>query len=127
MAATVEKNTDAIEPGRDLRLWVGMLLPPAVWIVQLQTLWLTSELGCFTSDFLWNHVVSIVALIISAVGGLIAYSEYRLWSPSGANSSDVTRSRRRFMSMIGVLAGALFTTLIFAQWLPTLLGVPCDK
>jgi hypothetical protein len=116
-----------VEPARAFRLWIGMLLPPIAWIAQLQTLWLTSEYGCFTSDFLWNHVVSIVALIISAIGGYIAYLEYREWSAIGSNEKFDVRSRRRFMAMVGVMTGALFTTIIFAQWLPTLLGVPCDK
>ena len=127
MAKAVEDKKHAVEPARALRLWIGMLLPPVAWLVQLQTLWLTSELGCFTSDFLWNHVASVTALIVSAIGLLIAYLEYRRWASAGENSSDDPRSRRRFMSMVGIMTGALFTTVIFAQWLPTLLGVPCDK
>jgi hypothetical protein len=127
MPNAVEEKKTAVEPGRACRLWVGMLLPPVAWLVQLQSLWLTSELGCHTSDFLWNHVVSVSALTISAIGGLIAYFEYRRWAPAGENASGDPRSRRRFMAMIGVLTGALFTTIIFAQWLPTLLGVPCEK
>jgi hypothetical protein len=31
------------------------------------------------------------------------------------------------MAILGMLTAALFTPLIFAQWRPTLLGVPCDK
>ena len=104
-----------------------MLLPPIAWAVQLQAMWLTSEYGCYTSDFLWNHVVSITGLVVSAIGWYIAYAEYREWAAIGDNAMHDPRSRRRFMAMVGVMTGALFTVLIFAQWLPTLLGVPCDK
>ena len=45
----------------------------------------------------------------------------------GDNARFEAGSRRRFMAMVGVMSGALFTLVIFAQWLPTLLGVPCDK
>jgi len=31
------------------------------------------------------------------------------------------------MSALGLLTGTLFSILIFAQWLPTILGVPCGK
>jgi len=121
------KLEDDVEPGTAFRLWIGMLLPPIAWAIQLQAMWLTSEYGCFTSDFMWNHVVSIIGLVVSAIGALIAYLEYRKWEPAGDNARFEAGSRRRFMAMVGVMSGALFTVIIFAQWLPTLLGVPCDK
>jgi hypothetical protein len=105
-------------------LWVGLLLPPAAWGMQLQGLYLASEYGCATSDFTWNHGVVIVGLILSITGRAIAW---RLWSKSGSTDENAEMSLRSFMSMLGVLSGALFTVTIFAQWLPTLMGVPCDK
>lgn len=121
------KEEDRLEPATAFRLWIGMLLPPVAWAIQLQAMWLTSEYGCETSDFMWNHVVSITGLVVSAVGTFVAYSEYRKWAPAGDNARFELGSRRRFMAMVGVMSGALFTVVIFAQWLPTLLGVPCDK
>ena len=110
-----------------LWLWIGMLSPPIAWGIQLQTLYLTSEYGCLHSNFLWNHVVSVAALLISIFGGLVAFRE---WKAAGSTTEDESGrpiSRRRFMSMIGILTGILFTAVVFAQWLPTLLGVPCGK
>ena len=127
MAERTKENEERVEPARALRLWIGMLLPPVAWSVQLEAMWLTSEYGCYTSDFLWNHVVSLTGLIVSAIGWYIAYAEYREWAAIGDNAMHDARSRRRFMAMVGVMSGALFTVLIFAQWLPTILGVPCDK
>jgi len=127
MAETIKAEPKKIDAGVAFRLWIGMLLPPAAWAVQLQTLWLTSEYGCKTSDFFWNHVVSIIALAVSIVGGLVAVRE---WRSAGAetNDDDATRkSRRLFMAMIGIMTGSLFTIVIFALWLPTLMGVPCEK
>jgi ABC-type uncharacterized transport system YnjBCD permease subunit len=127
MARTIETTKQNEAPGRMFWLWVGMLLPPTAWAAQLQALYLTSEFGCFTSDFFWNHVVSVVALVLSIFGGFTAWRE---WKSAGSNTEDEggnPLSRKRFMSMIGILTGSLFTAVIFAQWLPTLLGVPCDK
>ena len=127
MAETIEAEPKKIDAGVAFRLWIGMLLPPAAWVVQLQTLWLTSEYGCKTSDFFWNHVVSIIALAVSIVGGLVAVREWRS-AGAGTNDDDATRkSRRLFMAMIGIMTGSLFTIVIFALWLPTLMGVPCEK
>jgi hypothetical protein len=127
MAKVIKAEPVEIDRGTALRLWFGILLPPVAWATQLQVLWLTSEYGCATSDFFWNHVVSVSALIASLVG---LYFAYREWSAVGGGMDDddaTINSRRSFMALIGMLTGALFTVIIFAQWLPTLTGVPCDK
>ena len=108
-------------------LWLGLLLPPAAWAIQLQTVYLTSEYGCIHNDFLPNHLVSIFAILLSVAGGAIAR---RNWLESGnkwQTEENGVAARSRFMAILGMLTSALFTLVIFAQWLPTLLGVPCDK
>ena len=127
MNETIKPEPVKIDHGRALRLWTGMLLPPAAWATQVQVLWLTSEYGCFTSDFTWNHLASGIALLFAVVGLVIALVEWR--SANGGTDDDDASlsSRRRFMVLIGIMMGALFTVVIFAQWLPTLTGVPCDK
>ena len=124
MAKAEKKGVDA---GTALKLWLGMLLPPAAWLIQLQTLWLTSEYGCFTLDFRWNHVASAAALLISAAGWFVAYTEFSQCKAEPTNDDDQPPSRRRVMSLVGLMTGALFTLLIIASWVPTLMGVPCNK
>lgn len=127
MAKKIKTKPKAIDIGVALRLWIGMLLAPIAWGIQLQSVYLTSEFGCFTSDFMWNHVVSGLALTVALVGGAIAWLE---WIAAGA-TTDATGadllSRRRFMALLGVLISALFSVTIVAQWLPTLLRVPCGR
>jgi hypothetical protein len=116
-----------IDIGAALRLWIGILLPPIAWGVQLQSVYLASEFGCLTSDFTWNHVLSALTLVVALVGGVIAWFE---WVAAGATTEaeGVDRmSRRRFMALIGILSSALFSVTIVAQWLPTLMSVPCGK
>ena len=126
MAEPENATPEKIDRGRSLRLWIGLLLPPVAWAVQLQVLYLTSEFGCRSGTFFWNHVAVGVGLLLSIVGGLIAWRE---WMASGTidNEGGGELPRRRFMAMLGVLASGLFALTIFAQWLPTLMGVPCDK
>jgi len=115
------------DPRRALRLWVGLLLSPLVWAAQMQTIYLTSEWACYAKDYTWNHAVAITSLVLSAFGVWVAFSE---WKATGGGTEDETSnadSRRRFMTVLGMLLGALFTLLIFAQWLPTLMEVPCSK
>ena len=108
-------------------LWLGFLLPPAAWAIQLQTVYLTSEYGCLKGDFMPNHLVSVFALLLCLIGGAISW---RNWLETGkkwkSEAADPV-SRSSFMAILGMLEAALFALLIFAQWLPTLFGVPCDK
>jgi hypothetical protein len=127
MAKKVKAKPKAIDIGTAFRLWTGMLLPPTAWAAQLQSVYLTSEFGCFTSDFTWNHVVSGLMLAVAIVAGAIAWWE---WVAAGATTDAEggdLKSRRRFMALIGILTSALFSVTIVAQWLPTLMGVPCGK
>lgn len=115
------------KPESELLLWTGFLLPPLSWSVALELLYLLTDYGCATTNFLPNHIVSAVALMLSLLGGLIAWTN---WQKSGAvwpsdASGPVPRSR--FMATLGLLTSALFSALIIAQWLPTILGVPCVK
>ena len=107
--------------------WIGILLPPAAWAVQLQAMWLTTEYGCAYSIFTWNHVVSIGMLTLSVVGGMIAWQ----YLPSGAyeptKEEGTPEVRKRFMGILGIVLSVMFSMLIVAQWLPTILGVPCNK
>ncbi len=108
-------------------LWFSFLLPPIVWITQLQTVYLLTEYACGSGNFSSIHIVSIVSLVLSIFGFLVSWRNWMKtggeWKSEGAGGV----SRSRFMAILGVLTGALFTLVIFAQWLPTILGVPCDK
>lgn len=122
-----KKNIDKDQAGAGIWLWIGFLLPPIAWAVQMQALWLTSEWGCAVSRFGWNHVVAIIALILSAAGTVIAWTFGKAAS-STPDSTLVKEPRTwNFMSITGTVLGVYFTVVIFAQWLPTLLGVPCSK
>jgi hypothetical protein len=114
-------------PRSDLRLWIGMLLPPAAWAVHLQSIYLTSELGCNTADLFWNHVVTGVCFVFAVIGTVAAAQAWRSLGEVAADGSASPQVRKKFMAIIGVLGGAFFAMVILAQWLPSLLGVPCGK
>lgn len=127
MAKKIKAKPKTIDTGTALRLWIGMLLPPIAWAMHLQLVYLTSEFGCFTSDFTWNHVLSGLMLIVALVGGAIAWLEWVAASATTDEEGGDVMSRRRFMALIGILTSALFSVTIIAQWLPTLMRVPCDR
>jgi len=121
------RDQELEKPESELLLWVGFLLPPLAWSISLETLYLFSDYGCTYASFLPNHVVSVAFLVVSLIGLAVAWSN---WQKSGATWPDDSSGsipRSRFMSALGLLTGTLFSILIFAQWLPTILGVPCGK
>lgn len=109
-----------------LQLWTGMLLSPIVWAVQLQAVYLLSEYGCLTGRFMPIHLVSSVAVLISLIGGFVAWSAWRTIGPEWPDASAGSVPRARFMALLGLLGCALFTLLIVAQWMPSIVGVPCN-
>ncbi len=121
------KDRPKIDVGAAFRLWIGLLLPPAAWIAQLQALYLSSEFGCATSNFTKNHIVVVVALVVALIGWAFAWHEWTKTRDDAAVDTGERDTRSRFMALVGVMSGALFSLLIVAQWLPTLTGVPCDK
>jgi|GEM_PF-2808432 len=113
--------------GAGLMLWIGFILPPLAWAMEMEAMWLTTEWGCDKSEFKWNHVVAIIALLISITGVLIAWTQSKA-TPDTPESTTIEKpSTRDFMSIVATVLGILFTMLIFAQYLPTLMGVPCSK
>jgi hypothetical protein len=113
--------------GAGLMLWIGFILPPLAWAMEMEAMWLTTEWGCDKSEFKWNHVVAIIALLISIAGVLIAWTQSKA-TPDTPESTTIEKpGTRDFMSIVATVLGILFTMLIFAQYLPTLMGVPCSK
>lgn len=124
-----EKKSDkALEtPISELLLWTGFLLPPLAWSIFLETVYLFSDYGCSTNNFLPNHVVSAAFLIVSLIGWAVAWSNWKKSGSTWPDDSSGSIPRSRFMSALGLFTGALFSALIVAQWLPTILEVPCGK
>ena len=107
--------------------WVGLLLAPTAWSIQLEALWLASEYGCMNSNFNWNHVASAAALVFAIAGAIVSWR----YIPSGPHEATKEKGtagvRKQFMGYLGVALAIGFSILIVAMWLPTLVGVPCHK
>ena len=127
MTDKLKAETVTSDPRRALRLWIGVLGWPALWAIQFQTVYLASEWGCYAWDFRWIHVASIAALVLSLPAVWTAYSEWRAVRVGTDDENSNQDTRRRFMAILGLLTGGLFTAAIVATWLPMLSGVPCGK
>jgi hypothetical protein len=107
-------------------LWVGVLLAPVAWAAQQQALYTMVPWACQTGHVSALHVVSLAAVVVAAIGALVAW---RNWSRTGRAHSDDDRggaiSRSRFLAVLGLTASAFFALVIVAQGIAAFVLHPC--
>jgi hypothetical protein len=111
----------------NLGRWIGLLLPAAAWATDLQALYLTSEYGCVSANFTWNHVTTFASLAASIAGGIVSWMYIPAAPLDPLDHIESRISHKRFLGILGVILSIFFSVVIVAQWLPTLIGVPCHK
>jgi hypothetical protein len=97
-------------------LWPALLAAPVAWGVQLTGGFALSAWATERRDMVPVHVLSALCLLGAIGGGLLAYRAWRAvggW-PMGTEAPDTGRAR--YISVLGMMTGALFACVIVAQW-----------
>lgn len=112
--------------GRSVALWAGVLGSPVVWAVQFQAGYMLVPWTCRTHDYFVLHLVTLVALLLVAVG---AYLSWRDWKRVGGGSPESTDGgpipRIRFLGALGVVVSVMFWLLILAQGISSFFFSAC--
>ena len=106
-------------------LWAGVLVGPTAMLVQLEANYALVLWSCVTGHTWPLHLVSLLALLVTVVAGLLAY---RIWGRVRAQEDGggpVARSR--FMAAVGILISLLMCGVIVAQWIPVFIHHPCER
>lgn len=123
---TVDRRTEVPDAKEIGALWMGLLVPPAAFLLNLEVAYALVPKACAAGTILIVHLVHLLCLSLSLVGGLVAWRTWRtvgvVWP--GEEGDKVARSR--FLAGSGVLGSALFALVILAQWLPTFVLSPCQ-
>jgi hypothetical protein len=94
--------------------WFGILGPPAAWAAQLLLSDAFAEVGCeaggFSSISLVLIVITLVALAIAIVAGIVSVVRFRHAPES--DGEPARAERIRFMTFLGCLSSGLFIVLI---------------
>jgi hypothetical protein len=110
-------------------LLVGVLLAPLAWAAQQQTLYTMVAWACQSGHAVVMHLVSIAALLLAALGALVAWRNWQRADRGQANDKDDDRggslSRSRFLAVLGLTSSAFFFLVIGAQWIATFVLHPC--
>jgi hypothetical protein len=119
MAVNTETAVD--RPLRDLGLWLGILGPPAVWLIQFQTIYMLVYPACGAQR---NFVIHITCFIFLVAITALGVSPLRTWRDA-PRSDERTNRTRRFMGIVGGMSTALFLLLVIAQWIAAFIVDPC--
>ena len=106
----------APKPHRSLALWAGVLGAPAVWAIQLEVGYALAPRICTTRDAIILHGLTLFALLLAGIGGLISWREWKRagrGSPEQIDGGPIARSR--FLGGLGMAASAYSALVILAQ------------
>jgi hypothetical protein len=102
-------------------LWTGLLLAPAAWLLQMQISYALVPWSCSHQERSALYITTVVFLAIS--GGAILIS----WKNWQAIAQDNPAAKRaRFMALLGILIGTMFSLVIIAQGIPRFIISPCQ-
>ena len=114
------------EMSRDFALWTGLLAGPIVWLISFEANFALAPWACVFQAKLALYVVSIVALLLAAASGFLAW---RQWSALGRElpgDGGGGLPRLRVMALGGVLLSAMFFLVILAQAIPEVVLGACQ-
>lgn len=108
-------------------LWLGLLLPPLAWTVQLAVMYAIQPWQCLHRGGLAvSDPISVLAALAALAGGVIAWvGRQEALASASQPAEQQLRSRARFMSSLGVALCVMFLLAIIAQWIPNHLLNPC--
>jgi hypothetical protein len=123
-----EGKREFARTGGLLALWAGLLAGPVVWLLQFQTNFTLVPLLCRSgARNVALHAVFVVALLLVAAAGLVAWRNFRAagGTTEGEDEAGVI-PRTRFMSALGLCVACMFFVVILAQWIASWVFGPCQ-
>jgi hypothetical protein len=125
---TTEAKREFAKTSGLFALWAALLAGPVVWLLQFQTNYTLVPVLCRGGAHNFAlHAVFVVALLLVAAAGLLAWRNFRAVGATseGEDDSGVV-PRTRFMSALGLLVACMFFLVILAQWIASWVFGPCQ-
>jgi hypothetical protein len=101
--------------------WVPVILPPLIWLAQLQLTYQLVPTACRAGNALALHAVRAVALM--AILGCAAAAWRERDRPESGD--ERAASRRRLLTFVALGLSGLSTMALLAQWLADAFFAPC--
>ena len=124
----MERETDHAfnEPRGIVLLWVAVLIGPIAWFLHQQVGYGMATFACGRNWEVGLHVVTGIALLVTALGAIVAWRTWARLGRVGTAHEGGTVARSRFMALGAGLSSLFFALVIVAQWVPTFFLRPCQ-
>jgi hypothetical protein len=108
-------------PLRDAALWLGMLGPPVLWLVQFQIIYALVLPVCT------SHSGAILAFVSVVFAGAIIACGFIGWRSRAPVNECPARIKvvRQFMAILSLMSMLLFLLVVMAQLIATAMHSPC--
>ena len=111
---------------RTLALWTGILTGPVVWLISFEINFAMAPWACVDQRKIALYVVSLIALIVSAGSGMLAWSQWKELGSELPGDGGGAIPRSRVMALSGMLLSGMFCLVIIAQAIPELMLGACE-
>lgn len=111
-----------VHPG----LWIGVLLPPVIWALQMQINYWAVRGACARGGNPRLYAVTLIALLLIVFSGLCAWIGARRSNGDGRVEWGARVSSSRFMLALGLLGCAVFFVAVMAQGIAAIVFHPCQ-
>jgi hypothetical protein len=111
--------------GRDLALWISILLGPIAWFLNFQIIYGFAAVACKTGK-LRMFVSCGITLAIVLIGLILS-----IWLLGVSRHSEPDElnqrlaNRARFMAAVGLLSNIMFALVVIAQIIASVMVDPC--
>ncbi|MDX6614271.1 MAG: hypothetical protein QOD75_3457 [Blastocatellia bacterium] len=111
-----------VHPG----LWIGVLVPPVVWALQMQINYWAVRGACARGGNLRLYSVTSIALFMIILSGICAWIGARQSNNGERVEWGPLVSSSRFMFALGLLDCAVFFMAVMAQGIAAVVIHPCQ-
>jgi hypothetical protein len=109
--------------GEIVRLWIGLLGPPVIWLADLAISYALVSSVCKSGNSWILDLITILALLLTVLTTFIAWRE---WNKIGQrDAGETVRGRRTLMALGGLTNGAFFILVIVATAIPNIVLRSC--
>lgn len=123
---TADPRTNLPDAPEIRNLWIGVLLPPIVFLIDLEVAYALVPTACSTRSRLPVHLVHLACLLLVLFGWATAW---RCWKATGATwpaGEGGPLGSSRLLAGIGMLLSGFVALVIMAMWIPSFILDPCQ-
>jgi hypothetical protein len=122
---TVDRNTTVRDARQIGALWAGVLLPPVAFLSNLGLGYVLVPRECASTNSLPIHLTHLAFLLLTLLGGWIGWRGRQEPHHEVPRDPEGSVGRVALMAASALLGSVMFSLVIVAQWIASLMLDPC--